>query len=638
MQGRKLLGTGDEIHGSKTVNREIGYHISRLEKYDKSLEYFDKAVKENPDDRRTLIGRSTARAKAAQYGGAMEDIGHVLSIDPDDLTAWSVSTRNMYLCAEFEEGLVENLKHASSRQKPEVFKMGVMDCYEAIENCIGERPGRPLRDHFKIIRRLAWKQNYAAHKPFEPTPQTKPKKNKQSPLFKNLYPREESRELVIPHNTKMRTHPAGLSIKESLHSVGSSHDPIPPYPYPYLMKPVQNYTSNIDNFMAEKYLDKMYLDKVFLKHIPNEPGVYGPNKQGAKALKQIAKKCYQTVCNKQELLRARKPFYSIRYQEARVSGALKERQKTELQHQQRVAQKEADIILQEIKDAFTNRQLKDLLVYTEKLRRYVNAKSKRIIPNKGEYLKVIYSTMCQAFYDIYRSNPRKSMYEQNIRIYASLGLPLSRDPSTDSVLVQFKNVFVDYKKRIREYEERLRQAVLPEEICWFYHELSRYHLEQKKYDISRLYARQCILEANNLKNEMWVFNSAMLLCKGDLQQHNKNDAKVDLQLALKSAAKLSDHEKVAFIRQCLDVIENVHFDDRFALKELMDRERKIIEMLSGTNMKEEAANLFSKMAALPPSRRMTVLPGVQLPPQRQPSKSNRARSILPTSSHGEDTV
>ncbi|KAH1014115.1 hypothetical protein HUJ04_003009 [Dendroctonus ponderosae] len=102
--GRKLLGTGDEIHGSKTVNREIGYHISRLEKYDKSLEYFDKAVKENPDDRRTLIGRSTARAKAAQYGGAMEDIGHVLSIDPDDLTAWSVSTRNMYLCAEFEEG------------------------------------------------------------------------------------------------------------------------------------------------------------------------------------------------------------------------------------------------------------------------------------------------------------------------------------------------------------------------------------------------------------------------------------------------------------------------------------------------------------------------------------------------------
>ncbi|ERL83516.1 hypothetical protein D910_07851 [Dendroctonus ponderosae] len=89
------IRTGDEIHGSKTVNREIGYHISRLEKYDKSLEYFDKAVKENPDDRRTLIGRSTARAKAAQYGGAMEDIGHVLSIDPDDLTAWSVSTRNI---------------------------------------------------------------------------------------------------------------------------------------------------------------------------------------------------------------------------------------------------------------------------------------------------------------------------------------------------------------------------------------------------------------------------------------------------------------------------------------------------------------------------------------------------------------
>lgn len=104
MLGRKLFETGDEIDGSKTVNREIAYHISHLEKYDKSLEYFDKAISDNPDDRRTLIGRSIARAKAAQYGGAIEDIDHVLSLDPDDLTAWSVLTRNTYLCAEFEQG------------------------------------------------------------------------------------------------------------------------------------------------------------------------------------------------------------------------------------------------------------------------------------------------------------------------------------------------------------------------------------------------------------------------------------------------------------------------------------------------------------------------------------------------------
>lgn len=78
-----------------------------------------------------------------------------------------------------------------------------MDCYEAIESCIGERAGRPLRDHFKIIRKIAWKRNYAAHKPFEPTPQTKPKKKKQNFLFKNLYPHEESREMVMPHKAKI---------------------------------------------------------------------------------------------------------------------------------------------------------------------------------------------------------------------------------------------------------------------------------------------------------------------------------------------------------------------------------------------------------------------------------------------------
>lgn len=137
---------------------------------------------------------------------------------------------------------------------------------------------------------------------------------------------------------------------------------------------------------------------------------------------------------------------------------------------------------------------------------------------------------------------------------------------------------------------------------------------------------------------MWVFNSAMLLCKNDLQQHNKNDAKIDLQLALKSASKLKDQRKIAFIKQCLDVIENVHFDDRFALKELKEREKKIIEMMSGTKMKEEAANLFGIMATLPPSRRMTVLPGVQVPPQEHTSsKSSRTKSILPTPAYGGNT-
>lgn len=72
------------------------------------------------------------------------------------------------------------------RQKPENFKMGVMQCSDAIENCLGERAGRPLRDHFRIIRKLGWKRNYLAQKPFEPTPTNMPKKRPKVMLSKLL--------------------------------------------------------------------------------------------------------------------------------------------------------------------------------------------------------------------------------------------------------------------------------------------------------------------------------------------------------------------------------------------------------------------------------------------------------------------
>lgn len=54
-----------------------------------------------------------------------------------------------------------------------------------------------------------------------------------------------------------------------------------------------------------------------------------------------------------------------------------------------------------------------------------------------------------------------------------LGVPLSRSPSSDSVVDQFKNVFLDYKKKINEFSLRLENATTEEEICWYYHELSR---------------------------------------------------------------------------------------------------------------------------------------------------------------------
>lgn len=39
------------------------------------------------------------------------------------------------------------------------FSLGIMHCSKAIQTCVGDSAGRPLRDHFKIVRKLAWDKN-----------------------------------------------------------------------------------------------------------------------------------------------------------------------------------------------------------------------------------------------------------------------------------------------------------------------------------------------------------------------------------------------------------------------------------------------------------------------------------------------
>lgn len=60
------------------------------------------------------------------------------------------------------------------------------------------------------------------------------------------------------------------------------------------------------------------------------------------------------------------------------------------------------------------------------------------------------------------------------------------------------------------------------------------------------------------------------------------------------------------------MIEKVDFDDQLGPKVLHAREQKIVEMMSGDKMKDEAAYLFRMMSAMPAARRMSVMPGIKL--------------------------
>lgn len=209
-------------------------------------------------------------------------------------------------------------------------------CKEAIENCIGVRAGRPLRDYFKIIRRLAWKKAFEAQKPYEPKSKYKKKKKKKKKTEDDTKSKRTTQEPVAPkiklkkksvksmsvlgtlEDQQQQQHhehaeekgeeaAAGsstsvpheeLEIRSSLYTHDTAEDYIPPgKSFPY--RPLQRYTTNIKNYMAEKYLDSLYLDKIFLENLSKTPGVTNPNAKASKKILHMCKSGFKALSYKQ---------------------------------------------------------------------------------------------------------------------------------------------------------------------------------------------------------------------------------------------------------------------------------------------------------------------------------------------------
>ncbi|XP_017778568.1 PREDICTED: uncharacterized protein LOC108564142 [Nicrophorus vespilloides] len=625
-----------EVYGAETWYRELGYYItSRKEQYERACRYFDQAVEKAPMDKRALIGRSITRAKSVQYEGAMEDINKALDIEEGNLVAEALKSLYTYLICNFEDGLVENLRCLPIRKKPDNFAMGVMHCNEAIENCLGQRAGRPLRDHFKIIRKLAWKKAKESQKPFELRTKRKKKKKKK----KKKETEEKHMEALVPLKKKrglLNVSDLELKIFDSLYSLKEEMDIIPPGPkFPY--RPLQDYTSNIENYMASKYLESMYLDKIFLKNLKDDPGVKNPNKSSTRKIILIAKHGFKTLSYKQELLRIRRPFYFIKFQETTLlSATLLARQIKEDERVRKAVILEANALLSKIESCIENKQTRDALETAEKLKLLCETKEKRYFPNRQEFVMNIYQLVCRAHLELKRLNKNQCEGDQEKRIFNMLGYPLSKQVSKDSVLRECKRDFIDWNKQISIAENRVRNARDAQELAWLYHDLSRYYTEIRQYELGRVYARKCIAEAKECGEKTWFINATLLIVRINMQLRNKTDAKQELNQAIDIATEMENENLLEYLHKTMDVVEKFSFDDTSS-KVYEKREKQIVDMMAGANLKGEVEHLFRQMAAMPVSRRMSVMPGVRFDDSKNKKVSGAVRmSIMPTSKSKED--
>lgn len=81
----------------------------------------------------------------------------------------------------------------------------------------------------------------------------------------------------------------------------------------------------------------------------------------------------------------------------------------------------------------------------EKLKVFCDARTRKIIPKKDDYFEDLYNMVGQALADMKRLNYTQCEWDRVKRIYQMLGYNISREPSNDSVVKQFKDIFIDYK-------------------------------------------------------------------------------------------------------------------------------------------------------------------------------------------------
>lgn len=145
------------------------------------------------------------------------------------------------------------------------------------------------------------------------------------------------------------------------------------------------------------------------------------------------------------MLRTRRPFYYIKYQEGQISPTLKKRLELEFAKTQETASNNVEKLLESIKNCIKNKNTRTALELAEKLKVFCDSKPYNILPKKNKYFEELYGLLGKIFLDLKRLNLEQSSSDQEKRIYYMLGIPLSREPSKDSVLKQFKDVFIDYK-------------------------------------------------------------------------------------------------------------------------------------------------------------------------------------------------
>ncbi|KAJ2945208.1 hypothetical protein O0L34_g9277 [Tuta absoluta] len=543
-----------QLFGALTVYRERGAYLRRLEQFDKAKNSYDVAYKDAPEDVALLIGRSQVCADAMKPDQAYSDAEGALKLEPRSMLAKNVQCRALYTMGEFERSVVMNYRGSRARRFPPYFTEGIIQGLETIQDCIGKNAGQVMLDFLPIISDQEVKKCLA---------------DKETPkLHKCRIPKQEA-------------------IARMTQDQKRKHD-------------------ILSRVLAMKYLGPMAYDKFFLQELQKDRRIPSANAAGSKELEKLIDEALNSLCERQEMLRAQRPYYSIKLAEKTESKYLNKYRKDLLEKEREVSVKNAERFMRDMSKSLKGNRLNEVIAIAERMQAFLDSRTPQTLPEKDYFTDRLYRKVGEGYFNQHRLSYRLSEHSNRRRIAFLMGLPVGRPTSFDSMMASYPYKFVDVDQTINKVQALIDQCENNYQRCWLFYEMARLLNTKKNFALAKFYAKRCQQQAHAIDFPIWWLNGCFVLMAGDMQQGNQNDIRIAVEEAYEYSKKLQDPERVrTFLRKCADLAAAAVPPDEF--KVIKQREKHILKVLDDVS-KAEQGLLFKRIWTLPTDRRFFVLP------------------------------
>ncbi|KAI5637862.1 tetratricopeptide repeat protein 25-like [Phthorimaea operculella] len=553
---------GKPCFNAASVYRTTGNYLHKREKFDQARQAYDRAYEYAADDINVLIDRSRFCADAFYPQEALKDAKQALSIDPSNLHALKALAAANSLMYEFEKSITINNSGYKRRIKPGYFREGINQGVSCIKQTIGKDAGDVMTHYLPIIRENA-------------------------EILQDSFSKSPLQEL------KSKKHVCRIPCTKTVQK----------------KSPLEAHRKALlSRVLAYKYLDPLAIDKFFLEDLVEDPRLKSANKASSKKLKELASEALQTLTERQNLLHARRLYYTMQWKKTE-SQRQSNYKKELLQNTREINKMQALQFLKKIEDCRNDNRINDMMRIVKNMQSFLDTKTDYNLPDKDYYINNLYSNVGRGILAQHRLSYTGNYQQHHRRVSFLMGLKSNRVKSCDSVIRNYPKRYGDLddkKVALKKALQTLEEAENPNMRCWLHYEISQLQRILKNNSLAKYHAQICQKEAEKFKKHVWWLNGCFSLVSSGVQEGDVNAVINMVTDAYKWSKYIGKAEETQeFLLHCVELAKEMANSDHALDGE--KRKNDIVNIMD-KGVARDTRLLFDKISRVKPGRQFSVLP------------------------------